>query len=206
MARYHSDHKQETRRRILASAGIRLKRDGIDGSGIASLMADAGLTSGAFYAHFASKEDLVASVVQAELQVQCANLNDSPPGIAGVKQLVRDYLSPAHRDRREVGCPSAALLDEIGRSAEVTKDAYTKGAANLIDEIANRLSPDDPESARGRALILFTMIIGTLQLARAVTNPDLSDEALAHGLEQALTFLGAERVTQERTANAADEA
>jgi TetR/AcrR family transcriptional repressor of nem operon len=194
MARYGDEHKEETRRRIIESAGRRLKRDGIDGSGIATLMADAGLTNGAFYAHFASKEDLVASVVQEELRLQFVNLGMLVPGVAGVEQLVRGYLSLEHRDHREAGCPSAALLDEIGRSADVTKDAYTAGTKTLVDEIATRLSPDDPESAHGRALILFTMIIGTLQLARAVTDPGLSDQALAHGLEQALTFLGAGHV------------
>jgi TetR/AcrR family transcriptional repressor of nem operon len=192
MARYGQEHKDATRRRIIEAAGRRLKRDGIDGSGIATLMSDAGLTNGAFYAHFSSKEDLVASVVQEELRMQTATLNGLAPGVAGVEQLVRGYLSPDHRDHREAGCPSAALLDEIGRSAEVTKDAYTAGTKNLVDEIAARLSPEDPESAHGRALILFTMIIGTLQLARAVTDPDLSDEALAHGLRQALTFVGVE--------------
>ncbi|RNM17387.1 TetR/AcrR family transcriptional regulator [Nocardioides pocheonensis] len=191
MARYSNEHKEETRRRIIEAAGRRLKRDGIDGSGIAALMADAGLTNGAFYAHFGSKDDLVASVVQEELRRQSATLNGLAPGVAGVEQLVRGYLSPEHRDHRDEGCPSAALLDEIGRSAELTKDAYTAGTKNLVDELAERLSsPDDPESAHGRALILFTMMVGTLQLARAVTDPALSDEALAQGLDRALTFLG----------------
>jgi AcrR family transcriptional regulator len=198
MARYGNEHKEETRRRIIESAGRRLKRDGIDGSGIAALMADAGLTNGAFYAHFASKEDLVASVVQEELRLQCASLNKLAPGVAGVEQLVRAYLSPEHLDHRETGCPSAALLAEIGRSAEVTKDAYTAGTKSLVDEIATRLAPEEPESEHGRALILFTMIIGTLQLARAVTDPDLADEALAQGLEQALTHLGVEPATGSR--------
>ena len=198
MSRYGNEHKEETRRRIVESAGRRLKRDGIDGSGIAALMADAGLTNGAFYAHFDSKEDLVASVVQEELRLQSATLGRLAAGVAGIEQLVRGYLSLEHRDHREAGCPSAALLDEIGRSAEVTKDAYTAGTKTLVDEIASRLSPEDPESAHGRALILFTMIIGTLQLARAVTDPGYSDEALAHGLEQALTFLGAEHVADSR--------
>jgi len=198
MARYGNEHKEETRRRIIESAGRRLKRDGIDGSGIAALMADAGLTNGAFYAHFASKEDLVASVVHEELRLQSATLSVLAPGVAGVEQLVRAYLSPKHRDHREAGCPSAALLDEIGRSADVTKDAYTAGAKTFVDEIAARLSPGDPEAAHGRALILFTMIIGTLQLSRAVTDPELSDEALAHGLRQALVFLGVEHVAEPR--------
>ena len=198
MARYSNEHKEETRRRIIEAAGRRLKRDGIDGSGIAALMADAGLTNGAFYAHFASKEDLVASVVQEELRLQAATLEGLAPGVAGVEQLVRGYLSPEHRDHREAGCPSAALLDEIGRSAELTKDAYTAGTKTLVDEIATRLSPDDPESAHGRALILFTMIVGTLQLARAVTDPGLSEKALTHGLGQALTFLGDEHAADSR--------
>ena len=70
MARYGKDHKQATRRRIIEAAGRRLKRDGIDGSGVATLMADAGLTNGAFYAHFDSKEDLVASTVADQLREQ----------------------------------------------------------------------------------------------------------------------------------------
>jgi TetR/AcrR family transcriptional repressor of nem operon len=156
-------------------------------------MADAGLTNGAFYAHFASKEDLVASVVHEELRLQAATLNGLAPGVAGVEQLVRAYLSPEHRDHREAGCPSAALLDELGRSADATKDAYTTGTKTFVEEIATRLSPHDPESAHGRALILFTMLVGTLQLSRAVADPALSDEALARGLEYALTFLDVEQ-------------
>ena len=80
----------------------------------------------------------------------------------------------------------------------MTKDAYTAGTKTLVDEIATRLSPDDPESAHGRALILFTMIIGSIQFARAVTDPDLADEALAHGLEQGLTFVGVDLAADSR--------
>ena len=70
MARYGKEHKEATRRRIVEAAGRRFKRDGIDGSGIATLMADAGLTNGAFYAHFDSKEDLVATTVADQLREQ----------------------------------------------------------------------------------------------------------------------------------------
>ena len=192
MARYDSQHKHVTRGRILESAGRRLKRDGIDSSGIAALMADAGLTNGAFYAHFASKEDLVAAVVREELRLQSASFAELASGRAGVEQLVRAYLSQQHRDHRDVGCPSAALLDEIVRSTDETRGAYTEGAKTIVDEIAARLAPEQPESAHGKALILFTMIIGTLQLARAVNESDLSDATLAHGLQQALTLLEVE--------------
>ena len=143
MARYGKDHKQATRRRIVEAAGRRLKRDGIDGSGIATLMADAGLTNGAFYAHFQSKEDLVANAVAEQLREQGEKFSAQP-----IEQIVRDYLSVEHRDDAEDGCPSAALLDEIGRSADSTKRAYTDGLLAVIDDIAARVTRDDPQSAR----------------------------------------------------------
>ena len=72
MARYGPEHKEATRRRMIETAGRRFKSDGIDGSGIATLVADAGLTNGAFYGHFRSKDDLVASVVAQQLDDQVA--------------------------------------------------------------------------------------------------------------------------------------
>ncbi|HYU86012.1 MAG TPA: TetR/AcrR family transcriptional regulator, partial [Kribbellaceae bacterium] len=73
--RYSTEHKQATRQRIIETAGRRFKSDGIDGSGVATLMADAGLTNGAFYAHFASKDDLVTTVVADQLRAQCEGLS-----------------------------------------------------------------------------------------------------------------------------------
>src|SRR5919112_1651666 len=108
MARYGAEHKDATRRRIVEAAGRRLKRDGIDGSGIATLMADAGLTNGAFYAHFDSKDDLVATVVGEELGRQAASFSELPPGRAGLEEFVGWYLSRDHREHRDTGCPSAA--------------------------------------------------------------------------------------------------
>ena len=104
MARYGKEHKEATRRRIVEAAGRRFKRDGIDGSGIATLMADAGLTNGAFYAHFDSKDDLVATTVADQLREQRETYWQQPG--AGVEQLVREYLSVRHRDDPEHGCPS----------------------------------------------------------------------------------------------------
>src|SRR5881296_2634591 len=131
MARYGKEQKQATRQRIIETAGRRLKRDGIDGSGVATLMKDAGLTNGAFYAHFESKEDLVATAVSDQLRGQREWLNSFAAGRAGVEQIVRAYLSPEHRDNPEDGCPSAALLDEISRCADPTKQAYTDSVVAL---------------------------------------------------------------------------
>jgi len=195
VARYGKEHKQATRRRIIDTAGRRFKRDGIDGSGIATLMADAGLTNGAFYAHFASKEDLVATAVAEQLRDQRESFSALPPGRAGVEQYVRDYLSVQHRDNPDDGCPSAALLDEIGRCTETTKQAYTDGVLAMIDDVAARLAPDDPPSARVTTLSVFAMMVGTLQLSRALADRHLADAILAQGIHDALALLGAERST-----------
>lgn len=109
MARYGKEHKEATRQRIVDTAGRRFKKDGIDGSGIATLMADAGLTTGAFYAHFDSKDDLVATVIGNELDQQVSPLRELPAGRAGLEVFVRQYLSRAHRDHPDMGFASAAL-------------------------------------------------------------------------------------------------
>jgi len=98
VARYSTDHKEATRQRIIESAGRRFKETGVDGSGIATLMSDAGLTNGAFYAHFESKDDLVASVVADELRRQADTFADLPAGRAGLRDFVPEYLSAKHRD------------------------------------------------------------------------------------------------------------
>jgi TetR/AcrR family transcriptional regulator, transcriptional repressor for nem operon len=189
LARYNKEHKEATRRRIIETAGRRFKQDGIDGSGIATLMADAGLTNGAFYAHFDSKDDLVATVVGEEVGRQAHDFAVLPPGREGLEAFVDWYLSREHRAHREAGCPSAALLDEIGRSDKETKRAYTKGAKAILDEICVRLAPDDPDSARGTALALYSMMVGTMQLARALSDRKLSDAVLEEGIRSARTML-----------------
>src|SRR6266550_3151416 len=147
MARYGKEHKQATRRRIIEMAGSRLKRDGIDGSGVATLMADAGLTNGAFYAHFDSKEDLVASTVADQLREQ--------------------------RERY-----SGQSLDEIARSSDSVKRAYTDGQVAIIDDAAARLAPDDPQSARAQTIGVFALMVGTLQVSRALADRRLADDVL----------------------------
>ncbi len=189
MVRYGKEHKLETRRRIVETAGRRFKRDGIDGSGVATLMKDAGLTNGAFYAHFESKEDLVATAVSEQLREQREWLDSIAPGRAGIEQMVREYLSPEHRDNPEGGCPSAALLDEITRCADPTKQAYTDSVLAFIDDIAARLAPHDPASARVKVLSVYASLVGTLQLSRALADRKLADDILEQGVRNALMAL-----------------
>ncbi|MCP3803336.1 hypothetical protein NLX83_29090 [Allokutzneria sp. A3M-2-11 16] len=132
-------------------------------------------------------EDLLSPRDQRE------RLAAAPPGRAGLEQIVRAYLSPAHRDNPEEGCPSAALLDEISRCPDPTKRAYTDSVLAFIDDIAARLAPHDPQSARATTLSVYALLVGTLQLSRALADRQLADDVLEQGIRDALTLLDATR-------------
>ena len=188
--RYGKDHKQATRQRIVEAAGRRFKQDGIDGAGVATVMSDAGLTNGAFYGHFRSKEDLVANVLADQLRAQRQSFDAESSDRAGLEAFIRSYLSPEHRDQSADGCPSAALIDEIVRRPAATKRVFTDELAATMNDIASRLDSTDVEAARTDALALFGFMLGTLQLARALTDRDLSNQLLARGVETAMKLLG----------------
>lgn len=188
MARYPSDHKQNTRRRIIERAGRRFKRDGVDGSGIGALMSDASLTNGAFYTHFASKDDLVASVVRDQLRAQRKRYGSVPFDRATFDAFVRHYLSGAHRVDLEGGCPSAALLEDIIRGDEGARRAYHEGMLPMIDDIASMIPTKDRTDARARAATVFATMMGILQVARALDDA-LAEAVLCRGTDSVLGLL-----------------
>ena len=190
MARYAPEHKDATRRRMIETSGRRFKRDGFDGAGISTLVSDAGLTNGAFYGHFESKGDLIATVVAEEMAAQVKRIEALPVGLASVESFVRAYLSPEHRDDPGSGCPSAALLDEIARQDLSTRQAYTDGARALIAAITRLLTAGESVDAQERSIGLYTLLVSSLQLARAVTDPDLSDQILASAYQNAMRIAG----------------
>jgi TetR/AcrR family transcriptional regulator, transcriptional repressor for nem operon len=188
MARYGPEHKPATRARLLETAGRRFKTDGLDGAGIATLVADAGLTNGAFYGHFSSKDDLIGSVVAEQLAEQAAQVAALPPGASSVAAFVGAYLSPAHRDDVAGGCPQAALLDEIGRRSDEIRAAYTEGIRALVATIARHLDTGDAQDTEERAIALITLLVGSMQTARAVTDRELSDRILATAYTHAMVI------------------
>jgi AcrR family transcriptional regulator len=123
------------------------------------------------------------------LRAQRHSVDAQAPDGAGLEAFIRSYLSSQHRDQCADGCPSAALLDEIARRPAATRQVFTDELMGVIDDIAARLDPTDPEAARTDALTIFGMMIGTLQLARALTDRDLSDRLLARAVETALKLL-----------------
>src|SRR5207237_9608047 len=112
-----------------------------------------------------SKEDIVRRPVSDQLREQRERY--SGPSL---EEIVRGYLSIQNRDDTAGGCPSAALLDEIARSSESVKRAYTDGLLAIIDDAAARLAPDDPQSGRVRTLGVFAMMVGTLQVSGALAD------------------------------------
>ena len=147
MARYSPEHKEETRRRMIATAGRRFKSDGIDGSGIATLVADAGLTNGAFYGHFDSKDDLVATVVAQQLAEQVAVGNSLPPGLASAEAFLREGAKVVINGRNEEKGRQAlkeidagdAVIFVAGASASVgvSRVTVTPSSARLLVASSN---------------------------------------------------------------------
>lgn len=197
MSRYNKQHKAETRERILATSGQRFKQDGIVASGVARLMTDAGLTNGAFYAHFDSKEDLVAKVIVSELERQAADFEKLPAGIEGIRRFIDEYANVEHRDTPATGCPSASLLAEIARCGPSARDAYTSSLLRLIDGIGSRISPQDPRSARVSLLTILGFLAGALQLSRAISQDETSRAVLDSARTQAIQMLEKELPPKE---------
>jgi hypothetical protein len=128
-------------------------------------------------------------VLADQLRAQRQSFDARPSARTGLEPFIRSYLSPEHRDQCADDCPSAALLDEIGRRPAATKQVFTDELMGVIDDIASRLDRTDAEAARTDALTPFGLMVGTLQLARALTDRDLSDQLLARGVKMALKLL-----------------
>ena len=179
--------KDRSRARIIDAAQCRFRQDGIEASGLAGIMSEAGLTLGGFYAHFASKDDLVATALDIALSSQLENLRTGPSG-ADLPVAIRAYLSKEHRDNAGDGCPSAALLPEISRQSEKTRQLYTSRVRAILREIGHLLSPERQEDGSIAAIGLFGMLIGCMQMARAVADPKLSDQILDAGIQVAISL------------------
>jgi TetR/AcrR family transcriptional repressor of nem operon len=186
--RYDKGHKDTTRQRIIDVASRQFREHGVAAVGLAGIMTDAGLTNGAFYSHFKSKEDLVQAVLSKALRRREETLRAASETNAGLEAIIRDYLSPRHRDRPSGGCPTAALVAEIARHPKPTRDAFTDKVSEFISLIASQVRNGSAESRRRKAAAIYGMMVGTLQLARAVTDKRLSDEFLENGVSAALAL------------------
>ncbi|WP_018915195.1 TetR/AcrR family transcriptional regulator [Thiomonas sp. FB-6] len=170
--------KAATHERILSVAARAIRRSGYAGTGVADIMREAGLTHGAFYAHFASREAMLAEAAGEACAKSAATAFELAAGASPDKALatmLAAYLSKEHVEQLESGCPLAALGSETSRQAPEVRRVVTRHIKATVDLLA-RQSPDwGQPSAHERALVTLSTLVGAVVLARAVDEPGLSD-------------------------------
>lgn len=178
--RYSRDHKAETRERVLKEAAKEIRVKGPDNVAVSGIMARAGLTHGGFYAHFPSKDALVKEAIgtmfaDARRRSETIDPNGAPRSV--LRAYVDFYLSPAHRDGRDRGCPLPTLSGDFARSQPATRERFGTGVEGIASRLAVPLAKLGHGEAEAHALL--AQLVGAVALARAVGDPSLSDAMLA---------------------------
>lgn len=170
--------KEASHERIVSAAARAIRRSGYDGTGVADIMKEAGLTHGAFYAHFKSREAMLAEAADragAESNAFAASVIAAAPPEHSLEALMHAYLSKEHVESIETGCPVSALGSEMPRQAPEVRRAATRRIKEMIDLVARQSRDWGQPAAHERALVTVAAMVGTLMLARAVDDPALSD-------------------------------
>jgi TetR/AcrR family transcriptional repressor of nem operon len=185
--RYTDSHKQETRRKVLRAAAAAVRAKGPDGVGVAEIMAEAGLTHGGFYAHFPSKEALVAAAVTEAFQQSRRRFERLTEGMSPADALaafVEAYVSADHRSNPQRGCPISTLANDLPRQGPLVREAFDQGVAGTIGRVEAWLPPGDPVARRGLARSLVAEMAGAVALARAISDDGLAEQVLADSRAQ----------------------
>ena len=181
--RYPANETAQKRERILDEAARLFRERGFDRVGVAEVMQAAGLTHGAFYAHFASKEALASEALARAFARSEKRLFRKRHADEDLKQrFVERYLNRAHLNDPGDGCPLVSLGAEVARS-DALQDGFTEALEQMIEKMAESFdwTPSDDASgapARARSIMLLSTAVGALTLARAVNNPQLANEVL----------------------------
>jgi TetR/AcrR family transcriptional repressor of nem operon len=180
--RYSSDHKAETRERVLKEAANEIRAKGPDNVAVSGIMARAGLTHGGFYAHFPSKDALVKEAIgtmfaDARARSDKIDADGNPRDV--LRAYIDFYLSPAHRDRRDRGCPLPTLSGDFARSRPETRQRFGAGVVGIATRLAAPLANLGYANPDAEAHALLAQLVGGVALARAVGDAALSDALLA---------------------------
>lgn len=179
--------KEASHERIVQAAARAIRRSGYDGTGVADIMKEAGLTHGAFYAHFESREAMLAEAADragAESNAFAARVVAAAPPEQALQALMQAYLSKEHLVGIETGCPVTALGSEMARQSPEVRRAATLRIKEMIDLVARQSADWGQPGAHERALVTVATMVGTLTLARAVDDPALSDALCSAALKQ----------------------
>lgn len=178
--RYGSEHKAQTRSRVVQEAAAAIRSDGVERIGVAQIMARAGLTHGGFYAHFDSKDDLIAQAVEFMFEDRYSaffsHLDDPDPR-AALKRFVDYYLSMRHRNAPDRGCPIPGLAGQVAHLPEKARDRFQLAVDRLTGGVATLLERAGEPDAGDTSLSVVSEMVGAISVART-----LSDEGKAERL------------------------
>lgn len=180
--RYDAEHKQRTRDAVLKAAARAIREHGPQGVGVAAVMSAAGLTHGGFYAHFASRDDLIAAGVDRMFEEGRALIARTGEGLSpaqGMAAYLDAYLSTRHRDTRSSGCPLPYLSADAPRLTPAARQRYADGVASLTAALAARLEALGRADAETEASSVLSEMVGALALARAEPDRERSDLILS---------------------------
>jgi TetR/AcrR family transcriptional repressor of nem operon len=187
--------KEKNHERIVKTAAARFRERGIDGIGLADLMKAVGLTHGGFYAHFGSREELVAEAIECALRdggraVEAVLSAKQPPAtLLGL--LIDAYLSLAHRDGLATSCAVATMANDVARSDVRARTAYEKQVNLYLELLAKLITADRRKSRRAKAIAALSALVGAVSMARAVNDEKLSRELLKSAADELKAQLGA---------------
>jgi TetR/AcrR family transcriptional repressor of nem operon len=187
--------KAHTHAKILKVAARRFRELGLDGIGVADVMKEAGVTVGAFYKHFKSRDELVVEALGTAFK----DLDAWEKYAETLSKLLEKYLTEAHRDNPGAGCAMGALLGDMSRASKSAKTVYTTRVKHSLAVTAGLLPSEENADKRGRALLILTSLLGALNLSRAVSDPSLSREILDK-VRQQLVNLTAGKALSKRGA------
>lgn len=175
---YSQAQKVESRKRVLDTAARQIREDGIEALGVADCMKNAGLTHGAFYGHFESRDALIAAAVehallQGKARFQSRDRDAATRTETPLKAIADGYLNEDHADNPGSGCAVCALAGDAGHADDTVKALYTDSSQRLAERVAKA-------SANGTdGLAVVATIVGAIALARAVDNRALAKSILA---------------------------
>src|SRR5258706_9310826 len=181
--RYDPEHKQKTRERVLKAAARAIRAEGPDKVNVAAVMAQAGLTHGGFYGHFASKDDLtgaaIGQMLEESYERQRKSMGDRPP-IEALNTYIDFYLSTEYHEARFAGCPLPFLSADAPRLSPEARACYASGATTLTDRIAEQFTKLGRTDAAADAASMLAEMLGAVSLARAEPSAERSTAILDH--------------------------
>jgi TetR/AcrR family transcriptional repressor of nem operon len=193
--RYGAEHKEQTRKRVLKAAAKAIRAEGPHRIAVAGVMAEVGLTHGGFYAHFKSKDELVAASIDQMFAEGSERAQRETEGVdprTGLGRYIDFYLSSPHRDARGAGCPLPYLSADAPRMDAASRARFADGAAQLTDRLAGLLAAIGHPDPAGTASSLLAEMVGALSLARADPDPARSDAILERSRAALKTRFGLE--------------